>query len=83
MSALQLEQRNVCGCCGNSETSLFAEFNSKMLCTECFKKEIENHVQLVLNASGNQNKPDKQTRHKALEEITALEKLRCRHRLEF
>jgi len=53
MSALQLEQRNVCGCCGNSETSLFAEFNSKMLCTECFKKEIENHVQLVLNASGN------------------------------
>jgi hypothetical protein len=53
MSALQLEQKNVCGCCENGEVGLFAEFNNKLLCTECFKKEIENHVQLVANASSN------------------------------
>jgi hypothetical protein len=43
MSTLQLEQ-HACGGCGNGETGLFAEFNQKLLCTLCFKQEIESRV---------------------------------------
>jgi hypothetical protein len=43
MSTLQLEQ-HACGGCGNGETGLFAEFNQKLLCSQCFKQEIESRV---------------------------------------
>jgi len=47
MSTLQLEQKNVCGGCGNGEVGLFAEFNHKLLCSKCFGLEIENRVKLA------------------------------------
>lgn len=50
MSILQLEQKNVCGGCGSGEVGLFAEFNHKLLCSQCFKDEIENRVKLVSNS---------------------------------
>lgn len=49
MSALQLEQKRVCGGCGSGELDLFAEFNGKLLCSQCFKNEIENRVKLLSN----------------------------------
>jgi hypothetical protein len=39
-STLQLEQKNVCGECENSDVGLFAEFNHKQFCSECFKRQI-------------------------------------------
>lgn len=47
MSILQLEQENVCGGCGNSEVGLFAEFNHKQFCSQCFKTQIERHIKSV------------------------------------
>ena len=47
MSTLQLEQKHVCSGCMNGEVGLFAEFNGKLLCSQCFKNEIENHVGLA------------------------------------
>jgi len=44
MSTVQVQQPKVCGDCGNSETGLFAEFNHKLLCTQCFKSEIMSRV---------------------------------------
>lgn len=44
MSILQLEQKSVCGGCGNSEVGLFAEFNHKQFCSQCFKSQIERHI---------------------------------------
>jgi hypothetical protein len=42
MSTLQLQ--HVCGGCGKGEAGLFAEFNQKLLCSQCFKQEIESRV---------------------------------------
>jgi hypothetical protein len=42
MSTIQLQ--HVCGGCGKGEAGLFAEFNQKLLCTMCFKQEIESRV---------------------------------------
>lgn len=47
MSTSQLDQNKVCGDCGNGELGLFAEFNSKLLCSQCFKNEIESRVKFV------------------------------------
>jgi hypothetical protein len=47
MSGLQLEQKSVCGGCGNGDIGLFAEFNGELLCSHCFKNEIEARVKLV------------------------------------
>jgi hypothetical protein len=47
MSALQLQEKSVCGGCGNGEVGLFAEFNHKLLCSKCFKQEIERHVAAI------------------------------------
>ena len=47
MSTLQLELRTACGGCGSDEKGLFAEFNEKLLCSQCFKNEIESRVKLV------------------------------------
>jgi hypothetical protein len=47
MSTLQLEEKHVCSGCMNGEVGLFAEFNGKLLCSQCFKNEIENRVGLA------------------------------------
>jgi hypothetical protein len=47
MSTLQLEQKKTCGGCGISEIDMFAEFNHKLFCPQCFKQEIENRIKLV------------------------------------
>lgn len=48
MSILELEVKKACAGCGNSEAGLFAEFNQKLLCSQCFKQEIESRVKLTL-----------------------------------
>ena len=47
MSILEMEVKKVCAGCGNSEAGLFAEFNQKLLCSQCFKQEIESRVKLT------------------------------------
>ena len=47
MSLLELEVKKACAGCGNSEAGLFAEFNQRLLCSLCFKQEIESRVKLV------------------------------------
>jgi len=51
MSTLQLEQKHVCGGCSNGEVGLYAEFNGKLLCSQCFKDEIEGRVKLFSHES--------------------------------
>ena len=47
MSILELEVKNACAGCGNSEAGLFAEFNQKLLCPQCFRQEIESRVKVA------------------------------------
>jgi len=46
MKAMSTLQLHVCGGCGN-EASVFAEFNQKLLCPQCFKQEIESRVKAI------------------------------------
>jgi len=47
MSILELEVKTACAGCGNSGAGLFAEFNQKLLCSQCFKQEIKSRVKLM------------------------------------
>ncbi len=47
MSIVELEVKKSCAGCGDAEADLFAEFNHRLLCTQCFKQEIESLVKLT------------------------------------
>jgi len=47
MSILELEVKKACAGCGNSEAGLFAEFNQRLLCSLCFRQEIESRIKLA------------------------------------
>jgi hypothetical protein len=46
MQAMSTLQLHVCGGCGD-EAGVFAEFNQKLLCSQCFRQAIESRVSVA------------------------------------
>lgn len=46
MSLLELEH-NMCSGCGGSAKGTMAEFNHKLLCTDCFRDKVTSYVEQI------------------------------------